>query len=252
MAEACHLQTATVKNIDRNVQTDRPPQLYDLTALQRDANRIYGFTAQQTLDYAQSLYEKRLLTYPRTDNRYLPGDMAEKLPGLVRSAAESLRCMAGLNLTAHTEQVMDDSKVTDHHALLPTSALSSDALLHLPTGERQLLEMVCARLTCAVAEPFQYDEVTAKLTCAGYTFTARGKSVRQMGWQVPYQTFRGSIGETAQQQEHGDSLSPLTEGKQFSPVMASIQEGQTTPLLYGWHPAGRDGIRGRKGYAEGC
>lgn len=229
MAEACHLQTATVKHIDRNVQAERPPQLYDLTALQRDANRIHGYTAQQTLDYAQSLYDKRLLTYPRTDSRFLPKDMEGKLPGLVRSAAESLRCMRGLNLSTHTEQVIDNSKVTDHHALLPTSALSLDMLLHLPTGERQLLEMVCARLICAVGDPYNYDEVTVKLACAGYSFTAKGRTIRQMGWQIPYQTFQGSLGGAVSQQEHGNPLPALTEGQQLSPVTASVQEGQTTP-----------------------
>lgn len=225
----CHLQTAVVKRMEQTPKTENPPRLYDLTTLQRDANRIHGFTAQQTLDYAQSLYEKRLLTYPRTDSRFLPSDMAGTIPDLVQRAAASLRCMAGLNLEVHVNQVIADDKVTDHHALLPTSAVSPNTFQQLPTGERRLLEMICARLICAVAAPFQYDETTVVLECMGHTFHAKGKTIRSMGWQIPYQTFRGSLGEAAPRQVNEGPLPSLTEGQQLSPVTTSLQEGQTTP-----------------------
>lgn len=225
----CHLQTAVVKRMEQTPKTENPPRLYDLTTLQRDANRIHGFTAQQTLDYAQSLYEKRLLTYPRTDSQFLPSDMADTIPGLVQRAAASLRCMAGLNLEVHVNQVIADDRVTDHHALLPTSAVSPDTFPRLPVGERQLLEMICARLICAVAAPFQYDETTVVLECMGHTFHVTGKTIRSMGWQIPYQTFRGSLGEAAPRQVNEGPLPSLTEGQQLSPVTASLQEGQTTP-----------------------
>ncbi len=225
----CHLQTAVVKRIEQTPKTENPPRLYDLTTLQRDANRIYGFTAQQTLDYAQSLYEKRLLTYPRTDSRFLPSDMAGTIPALVQCAAASLRCMAGLNLAVHVQQVIANNKVTDHHALLPTSAVSPEVFPHLPMGERQLLEMICTRLICAVDAPFQYDETTVVLECMGHSFSAKGKTIRTMGWQIPYQTFRGSLGEAAPRQAHEGPLPSLAEGQQLSPAMASLAEGQTTP-----------------------
>lgn len=225
----CHMQTAVVKRMEQTPKTENPPRLYDLTTLQRDANRIHGFTAQQTLDYAQSLYEKRLLTYPRTDSRFLPSDMAGAIPGLVQRAAASHRCMAGLNLDVHVNQVIADDKVTDHHALLPTSAVSPDTFPRLPVGECQLLEMICARLICAVAAPFQYDETTVVLECMGHTFHAKGKTIRSMGWQIPYQTFRGSLGEAAPRQVNEGPLPSLTEGQQLSPVTTSLQEGQTTP-----------------------
>lgn len=225
----CHMQTAVVKRMEQTPKTENPPWLYDLTTLQRDANRIHGFTAQQTLDYAQSLYEKRLLTYPRTDSRFLPSDMAGTIPDLVQRAAASLRCMAGLNLEVHENQVIADDKVTDHHALLPASAVSPDTFQQLPTGERRLLEMICSRLICAVAAPFQYDETTVVMECMGHTFHAKGKTIRSMGWQIPYQTFRGSLGEAAPRQVNEGPLPSLTEGQQLSPVTASLQESQTTP-----------------------
>ena len=136
----------TVQKMERKEKSENPPQLYDLTALQRDANRLLGFTAQQTLDYAQSLYEKRLITYPRTDSRFLTEDMAEALPGLASGTAAIFG--AEEKLLVHVQQVINGSKVTDHHALLPTASVARADLSALPAGEMSILRLIVARLLC--------------------------------------------------------------------------------------------------------
>ena len=150
VAAACHAGEAIVKSIESKAKTEKPPKLYDLTSLQRDANRIYGFTAQQTLDYAQSLYEKKLITYPRTDSRYLTDDMATSLPDLAKSVENALPFTAGLNLPINTAQVIDGAKVSDHHAILPTGTMSQSDLPSLPGGERDVLHLVCVQMLCAL------------------------------------------------------------------------------------------------------
>ena len=152
---------ATVQKMERKEKSESPPQLYDLTALQRDANRLLGFTAQQTLDYAQSLYEKRLITYPRTDSRFLTEDMAASLPGLVTATGKAFAVEEPIPI--HVQQVINGSKVTDHHALLPTKSMAHADLAALPAGERNILRLIAARLLCAVGEPHRYAETTTKI-----------------------------------------------------------------------------------------
>ena len=165
----------TVQKMERKEKSESPPQLYDLTALQRDANRLLGFTAQQTLDYAQSLYEKRLITYPRTDSRFLTEDMAASLPGLVTDTGRAFAVEEQLPI--HVQQVINGSKVTDHHALLPTKSMANADLAALPAGERNVLRLIAARLLCAVGEPHRYAETTLTTICAGEEFSAKGKVV---------------------------------------------------------------------------
>lgn len=161
-----------MQKMERKEKAESPPQLYDLTALQRDANRLLGFTAQQTLDYAQSLYEKRLITYPRTDSRFLTEDMAASLPGLVTDTGRAFAVEEPIPI--HVQQVIDGSKVTDHHALLPTKSMANADLAALPAGERNVLRLIAARLLCAVGEPHRYAETTLTTICAGEEFTAKG------------------------------------------------------------------------------
>ena len=132
LLEACRKEmVATIQRITRKEKYESPPQLYDLTALQRDANRLLGFTAQQTLDYAQSLYEKRLITYPRTDSRFLTEDMSASLPGLVTDTVRAFAVEEPIPI--HVQQVIDGSKVTDHHALPPTKSMAkADLAASLP------------------------------------------------------------------------------------------------------------------------
>ena len=225
---ACHCQKAAVKHIERRQKKEKPPKLYDLTALQRDANRIYGYTAQQTLDYAQTLYEKKLATYPRTDSRFLTHDLRDKLPALIECVAQVLPFASGLPLAARVEQVICDEKVSDHHAIIPTQNMTREALAQLPMGERSILTLLAVRLLAATGEPCETDEVTVTLDCEGHDFTAKGSTVRQMGYRMFEETFRGSLG-SRERKEQEYPIPPLEIGQMVGPVVATIREGQTTP-----------------------
>ena len=210
----------TVQKMERKEKAESPPQLYDLTALQRDANRLLGFTAQQTLDYAQSLYEKRLITYPRTDSRFLTEDMAVSLPGLVTDTGRAFAVEEPIPI--HVQQVIDGSKVTDHHALLPTKSMAKADLAALPAGERNVLRLIAARLLCAVGEPYCYAETTLTTICAGEEFTAKGKVVLSEGWKAVERKMLGKQKEPA-------VLPDVQEQSQCSVAGAELKEGQTSP-----------------------
>ena len=214
----------TVQKMERKEKSESPPQLYDLTALQRDANRLLGFTAQQTLDYAQSLYEKRLITYPRTDSRFLTEDMAASIPGLVTDTGKVFAVEKTLPI--HVRQVINGSKVTDHHALLPTKSMANADLAALPVGERNVLRLIAARLLCAVGEPHRYAETTLTTECAGEEFTAKGKVVLSEGWKAME---RKMLGELLGKQKEQATLPDVQEQSQCSIVVAELKEGQTTP-----------------------
>lgn len=218
MSEACAGATATVRKVVRREKAENPPALYDLTALQRDANRLLGYTAQQTLDYLQSLYEKKLCTYPRTDSRYLTADLAPGLPGLARQAASALGVDAAA-VTVDAARVVNDGKVSDHHAILPTASVTADTCAKLPAGELEVLRLVALRLLCAVGQPHLYAETTATLDCAGAAFTAKGREELAAGWR-------------ALQPEREKTAAPLpalTEGQTLPVEKAAVKEGKTTP-----------------------
>ena len=214
----------TVQKMERKEKSESPPQLYDLTALQRDANRLLGFTAQQTLDYAQSLYEKRLITYPRTDSRFLTEDMAASLPGLVTDTGRAFAVEEPIPI--HVQQVIDGSKVTDHHALLPTKSMAKADLAALPAGERNVVRLIVARLLCAVGEPHRYAETTLTTICAGEEFSAKGKVVLSEGWKTME---RKMLGELIGKQKEPAVLPDVQEQSQCSVAGAELKEGQTSP-----------------------
>ena len=215
---------ATVQKMERKEKSESPPQLYDLTALQRDANRLLGFTAQQTLDYAQSLYEKRLITYPRTDSRFLTEDMAASLPGLATDVGKAFAVEEPFSI--HVQQVINGSKVTDHHALLPTKSMANADLAALPAGERNILRLIAARLLCAVGEPYCYAETTLTTICAGEEFTAKGKVVLSEGWKA---VERKMLDELLSKQKEPAVLPDVQEQSQCSVAGAELKEGQTSP-----------------------
>ena len=222
LQKACGSQMAVVKAVERKDKSEKPPALYDLTTLQRDANRILGFTAQQTLDYLQSLYEKKLCTYPRTDSRYLTSDMADGLPALVSNVAAAMPKVGGITIHVNAAQVINDKKVSDHHAVIPTANFKENALTGLPAGERAVLELVALRLLCAVAQPHEYTETAVTLECAGHSFSAKGRTVTSPGWRV----FTKSNEENA---DNANALPSLEEGQSFKFTAPSIKEGKTTP-----------------------
>ena len=214
LANACN-EEVHITRVERREKRENPPSLYDLTTLQREANRELGFTAQQTLDYLQSLYEKRLVTYPRTDSRYLTDGMAATVPGLVNVAAKLLDVEAPASINA--KQVCDSSKVTDHHAVVPTASAASANLAALPEGEATVLRLVCRQLLCAVSEPFTYAETTVEAECGGHTFKARGKTIIGLGWR----TYKGA--------PEWSPLPEFTEGVSVAVASATVKEGKTTP-----------------------
>ncbi len=199
LRSACLGKTAVVQSIAKKDKTERPPKLYDLTTLQREANRLFDYTAQQALDYLQSLYEKRLATYPRTDSRYLTEDMAEGLPALCSTVAGALSFMEGQPLPVNAAQVVDSSKVTDHHAVIPTAEIAGADLAALPTGERNILYMIAVRLLCAVGEPHTYAETAVTLDCGGASFMTKGRTVAAAGWKGTEKAFLSTLKKKAEE-----------------------------------------------------
>lgn len=226
---ACGGRTATVEDVEKKERAELPPKLYDLTTLQRDANRLYGFTAQQTLDYTQSLYEKKLVTYPRTDSRYLTEDMAAGLPSLVEAVAVALPFMVGLETTVNAGRVVDGSKVSDHHAIIPTHSMPGADLAALPAGEKAVLFLIAARLLCAVGEKYVTAETVAALSCGGHTFTAKGRTVTAYGWKSIDNAFRATLKEKPEDNKEPAPLPELAKGQAFPRVNASVREGTTAP-----------------------
>ena len=228
---ACRGGSAVVKQAQRKEKSEKPPALYDLTTLQRDANRLLGFTAQQTLDYLQNLYEKKLCTYPRTDSRYLTSDMAEGLPVLVNLTANAMPFRKGIGITCNPEAVINDKKVTDHHAVIPTRNLQDADLSALPVGEKAVLELVAARLLCAVAEPHLYEETAATLVCAGQEFAAKGKTIQRPGWRRLDAAYHAGLKNAPEPEERPEekTLPELSEGQSLSVSNASVKEGKTSP-----------------------
>ena len=225
LAECRKSSRAFVQKSERKEKAERPPALYDLTTLQRDANRMLGYSAQQTLDYTQALYEKKLVTYPRTDSRYLTEDMAAGLPGLVMDTAVAFGFRGAIPV--HAKQVIHNQKVSDHHAILPTQSVAKADLSSLPAGEASILRLVAARLLAAVGEPYRYAETTVQIECAGQTFTAKGKTVLDEGWKAIEQAILGDAAEKGE-----ENLDILTEvqDKETLPVLdAQLKEGRTTP-----------------------
>lgn len=212
LSESCKISPLIVKSVERKEKSEKAPLLYDLTTLQREANRLLGYTAQQTLDYLQSLYEKKLCTYPRTDSRYLTEDMHKCVPGIVKAALQICNITAE---TVNSVQICNSSKVTDHHAIIPTAAVASADVSVLPKGEHEILMLVAKRLVEAVSESFRYAETVVTLDCCGKTLTAKGKTVLERGWK---------------RESTEDRILPeVVEGEVIDVLEATVKEGKTAP-----------------------
>ena len=221
LAKDCTGAVVTVTKAESKEKSEKPPALYDLTSLQRDANRVLGYTAQQTLDYTQNLYEKKLVTYPRTDSRYLTSDMADTLPTLVELVFSAFPIAGVETVSVSAGQVINDQKVSDHHAILPTRELQKCNFSELPKGELAILQLICTRLLCAVGKPYRYTETQVELDKDGVPFTAKGKQVVQMGWKQFVPRDREKKDETI--------LPELLTGEGLSVHAAEVKEGKTTP-----------------------
>lgn len=227
----CDGQAALVLSVEKQVKTVQPPRLYDLTTLQRECNRIYGYTAQQTLDYVQSLYEKKLATYPRTDSQYLTEDMQATAASLVLWLRDHMPFGKGCTGEPDIDRVTDGSKVTDHHAIIPTVEIARMDLSELPSGERDVLTLIAARLLSATAQVHRFEAVTAVLDCRSNSFTAKGKTVLQTGWKEVEHLYRMGLKESKPEDDENTdaSLPVLQEGQLFETVSANVREGKTSP-----------------------
>ena len=234
---------AAVTKAERKEKNEKPPSLYDLTSLQRDANRVFGYTAQQTLDYTQNLYEKKLVTYPRTDSRYLTDDMAHNLPDLVNMAFHTFPAPGVDKVPVHAEQVVDNKKVTDHHAIIPTRELQKCNLNELPKGELAILQLISTRLFVAVGDPHRYAETVIELDCGGTAFSAKGKTILHNGWKA----LARKSGST-KSDEKEQALPSVSVGDEIAVTSTEIKEGKTSPpkhytedtLLQSMETAGAD------------
>lgn len=227
----CDGQGALVLSVEKQVKAVQPPRLYDLTTLQRECNRIYGYTAQQTLDYVQSLYEKKLATYPRTDSQYLTEDMQATAASLIFWLREHMPFGKGCAGEPDIDRITDGSKVTDHHAIIPTVEIARTDLSELPSGERDVLTLIAARLLSATAQAHRFEAVTAVLDCQSNSFTAKGKTVLQAGWKEVECLYRMGLKQSKPEDDENmdASLPMLQEGQVFETVSASVREGKTSP-----------------------
>ena len=228
---ACAGAQAVCVSVKREKKTEHPPRLYDLTTLQREANRLFGFTAKQTLDYAQQLYEKKRLTYPRTDSQFLTDDMQPAAESIVCGLWPLLPFAAGLDIAPQFARVLNSKKVSDHHAIIPTMEFVQKGFDGLTEGEKKLLSLVCCKLLCAVSVPHVFEAVTATFTCAGNEFTAKGKTILTPGWKEIDRRFRASFKTDADEDapELARELPELVEGQTFDKAEASATEHFTTP-----------------------
>ena len=247
---ACAGNTAVCTSATREQKKEQPPKLYDLTTLQREANRMFGYTAKQTLDCAQSLYEKKLLTYPRTDSRYLTSDMAETASCILHLAAKVPPFDGCAGFFPDVEALISDQDVSDHHAIIPTMEMEKADVGALPVGERNLFLLICCKLLCAAAEPHVYEMVTASFDCGGHSFTAKGKHVVSGGWREIDRIFRSFLKEKQTDGDNGGDLPDFKEGQAFEGVEAAVMEHFTSPpkpytedtLLSAMENAGKEDI----------
>ena len=234
IATKCNGQTAVIQSIKKQDKSIAPPRLYDLTTLQREANKLFGLTASKTLEIVQALYERKIVTYPRTDSKFITDDMAHGIDSLVAMADGLLAGTVGgkvfaKEFTPNVPLIVNNSKVTDHHAILPTMQAGSVNINALNADERNILLMICAKLICAVNEKHTYAETSVTVTCCEEIFTAKGKVVKNNGWKQVEDDFLKSIGRSKKNEDENAALpTNISEGQEFT-AQSSVREGFTSP-----------------------
>lgn len=229
IAGACLNGQALVTSVIKEEKTVAPPKLYDLTTLQRDANRLFGFTAKQTLEYTQSLYEKKLCTYPRTDSQFLSDDMAMTAENVIKAIFDTMTFVPQVMFNPDVKRVLNSKKVTDHHAIIPTVEIALTDLAALPETERKILSLVANRLLCATGEKHLYETVKAELSCGGHVFATSGRSVIKNGWKEFEEAFKKSFKTTEEKESEEKKLPELSEGMTFNGVQTKVSEHFTSP-----------------------
>lgn len=231
IAGICRNGQALTTSVVKEEKMVMPPKLYDLTTLQRDANRLFGFTAKQTLEYTQSLYEKKLATYPRTDSQFLSDDMEQTVRGVIEAVFTSLLFEENIMFNPDTKKVLNSKKITDHHAIIPTMEIAKTDLATLPETERKILSLIANRLLCATGDRHLFETVKAELSCNGYIFAVSGKSVTHNGWKFFEDAFKRCFKISGKQEEEREErkLPELLEGQDFDGVQTKVSEHFTSP-----------------------
>lgn len=208
--------TIEVIKVQTKEKSEKAPALYDLTSLQRDSNRLLGYTAKQTLDYAQSLYEKKLITYPRTDSRFITEDMENGLSEILETTQKFINKELA---EVETKQIINNKKVTDHHAILPTKEIASTNVSELPSGELAILNLICQRLLVSVSKPHIFEETAVELACGSLPFKAKGKTVLSKGWNVL----------NPKEEKEKNQIPKLCDGDILNIQKVEVKEGKTSP-----------------------
>lgn len=231
IAGACVNGQALVTAVVKEEKWVAPPKLYDLTTLQRDANRLFGFTAKQTLEYTQSLYEKKLVTYPRTDSQYLSDDMEGTARNVIEAIFNSLLFEQNIMFNPDVKKVLNSKKVTDHHAIIPTMEIVKQDLKAIPESEMKILSLCANRLLCATAEKHIYNSTKAELTCNGMVFKVSGKEIWKNGWKDFENLFKSSYQITdGKSDTNGEKKLPeLTKGMTIAVNDTKVSEHFTQP-----------------------
>ncbi|MFR9543419.1 MAG: DNA topoisomerase, partial [Rikenellaceae bacterium] len=210
-----------VQSVESKEKSEKPPRLYDLTTLQREANRKLGFTATQTLEYVQSLYEKKLCTYPRTDSSFLTEDMADTLPDIIGISIKILQ-VENTDKPCNYHLVINNSKVTDHHAIIPTKSLKSYNIDNLPYGEKAVLTLIVLRLLSALGDTHKYCETVVTAACGDRIFKTKGKTIVADGFKQYARLVNAD-------DEVDTSLPLMAEGEVIENIIAKLKEGKTSP-----------------------
>lgn len=224
----CNGYDGTVTNIDEKQHKDTPPTLFDLTTLQREVNKAYGYTAQQVLDCVQNLYEKKLVTYPRTDSKFITEDMKMSTEQLVDELVQSHLIPSEIKQNYDKDEksvvkIINNSKVSDHHAIIPTETLLNSDIDNLPKAEFNILNLIIYRLLAAVYKPCLYTETIITLTVNGKDFTVKGKKIIDYGYKLILNHLKDEESKEA-------ALSPaISLNKVYNNVKFSLEEKKTTP-----------------------
>lgn len=229
IAQKCGGKTATVTNVEKEIKTENPPKLYDLTTLQREANKQYGYTAKQTLEYLQSLYEAKLATYPRTDSQYLTEDMEQTALDMIQTIQ---RVIPEFNFgieNPNVKRCLNNKKVSDHTAVIPTAEIANTDLNALPVGEKNILFLIAAKLLIATAEPHKYEAVKVTVNSEGYDFFAHGKTVISSGFKDIESRIKSQLKGESEVPEKENALPEIIKGQKFEHASSTVTSGYTSP-----------------------
>ena len=232
IAKMCGGKTATVIDVIKEIKTVNPPKLYDLTTLQREANRQYGYTAKQTLDYLQSLYEAKLATYPRTDSQYLTEDMEQTAIDMIQTVQQVIpEFNLGITMP-NVKRCLNNKKVSDHTAIIPTVEIVNADLNALPVGEKNILFLIAAKLLIATSEQHKYEAVKVTVNSEGYDFFAYGKTVVASGFKDVENHIKSKLkgdSENNETYEKETKLPEITKGQTFEHASSTVTSGYTSP-----------------------